>query len=407
MGWRLLLLDPGTMGPLVFLAMVPLVIVGVLALLPARSRPDVVWLWLVVGVAAGWASVQTSQEFVPVGATTAQHGFAGPMTLLMGGALIAGIAVATGSRAVPARLPLAGGRIASAAILAGAALMSWWWITDLTGPLQRSDESPIPAFITEQAVSGERIRTIVLEPDGRGSVAYALVNGRGGQVGDADVAPPAESWRELSAAVGQLVAGVGPESAATLADNAVRYVVADGGSDGIGESLDANPGLRRLSTTDGRGLWEVLGLSTRARTVSPAGEAPVASLSAAESSDSLGTIVSAEVLTEGSGTDLVIAQTNDGGWKAWVDGQQVPVSGDSRLVVELPPGAPRSVPVTVSHAQQERDRALLVPAAGLLLLLVLLLPAAGRARPLADPEEDAADVVDLTDAGRAARTGQG
>lgn len=399
LGWRLLLLDVGTVSQWSVVAAAGLAAAALLALIPARHRPLVVWAWVTVITGLALATLLSSQQFVPLGATTAQVGFVGPMTVVMAAGYTAAVAVALGG----ARLgPGWGTRVVPSLtgvlLLVGPVFFAGLWVTQLDGPLQRSDTTVVPAFVTEQALSSDRIRTLVLREQTDGTVAYTLVNGAGGQIGDADVAPPPDTWTVLSAAVGLLAAGAGPEAAQTLAAQAVAYVVADSKSSDLAARLDGNPGLRRLSTNDGRGLWEVLGLTTRAQVINERGPAPVPMLSSQESADSLGTLLSSPVPVDGPQTLLRIAQANDGQFRALVDGTETAVSGEGELVILLGQRTEGVAQVEVLHEQQARDQALLVPAGLGILLLLMLIPTAGRARPLADPAEDQAQLtVDLTE----------
>lgn len=384
-GWRLLLLDPGTLGPLVLPLAAGLAAVALLALLFARSRRLAVWGWLLVAIGALGATVQTSQQFLPLGATTAQYGFAGPMLQLMAvGMLLAAAALLSRvGRPERARQRVMS-MLATAALVTGPVVMAGVWISELTGPLSRNDTTLVPAFVAEEAKSSVGVRTLLLAADGRGAVAYTLVNGAGTRLGDADVAPPADTWRETSAAVAGVVAGVGPAPVAVLAAQAVGYIVADSADAELAAALDGNSALRRLSTVDGRGLWRTIPPASRARLAGSAGATEVGILTAAERGSS-GRYLEA-ALTTGTDDVLLIAQHNDGKWLASVDGRPVPIPTGGPLTVPLP--AERAVAVAVARDQEARDRTLLVPLAGLLILLVLLLPSGQRADPDPDAEAD-------------------
>ncbi len=392
-GWRLLLLDPGTVSPMAAWTAVPLVVLAALALLWSRSRPIAVWGWLVVAVGLIGATVATTQEFVPVGATTAQHGFAAPMLLLMAVGFV--MAVAAAALQPGGRLRWQGKALGAAVLVglaAGPGLLAFLWMAELSGPLGRTDETIVPAFVTEEAVSPDRIRTLLVEQDGPDAVKYALINGTGGHLGDADVAPPAQTWAGVSRAVGELVAGVGPQPVEDLADAAVRYVVADTDDAELTAALDGNSALRRLSTSGGRGLWEVAGLAARATAVSEAGDATAVPVGSTGEP-----LIDARVPAEASADRLVVAQTNDGGWLATVNGESVAVSGDSTTVVPLPADGAE---VVLVHDQQARARALLVPLAALLVVALLLL---ARRRPDDEaPDPDRLDGLGVGGSGEAA-----
>jgi GT2 family glycosyltransferase len=395
-GWRLLLLDPGTLGSTIGWAALPLLALAAAGIVWQRSRPVAVWGWWIVLIGLVGATFGTTQRFVPLGAADAQFAFAGPMLLVMavGMVLAAASVLLAAGPAVRRR-----GRTASVAVLIGLLLgpgaAALLWVTDLAGPLQRSDEAVVPAFVTEEALSSDRIRTVVLQQADDGSVGYTLVNGAGARLGDADVAPPAETWREVSEAVGQLVAGIGPLPVQTLAENAVRYLVADVADEALAAALDGNSALRRLSTSEGRGLWEVEGVTSRARL----GEGPQATAVPIQPAAQRGT---SELLApeRAEPVELHVAQVNDGLWTAVIGDSVLPVSGDLELTVPLPGGP--SAAVVLEHDQRSRDRTLLVPLVALVGLF-LLLPRWRRFDELPDPDLAAAPAgaepgrLDLTD----------
>ena len=384
-GWLLLLLDPGTLGDRVAWAGGPLLALAVLALVLPRSRPVAVWGWLVFVSGLIGATVVTSLVAVPLGAAVAQHGFAGPMLIVMAAGLI--VAAAALLQQVQLR-PGFGRRLTALALalslLAGPVWISFLWLSSWDGPLRRSEASVVPAFVTEQALSSERIRTVLLEDGPGASVAFSLSNGAGARLGDADVAPPAESLEDISSAVAGIVAGVGPEPVEVLASNAVRYIVAPAEGTGLAAALDGNSALRRLSTSDGRALWEVSGLTTRARQAGEGGAAPYPVVPPSETETPGTPLVTGDVTAPSAGA-LLVAQYNDGGWLATIDGQPAPVEGTSTTSVRLPGG---DVAVSLAHDQAGRDRALLVPLLGGLLLLLMLL-SWRRSAPL-PPDPDAA-----------------
>ncbi len=409
-GWRLLLLDPGTLSAGALWVCLPLAALAVAGLLRPRSRPLALWGWLLVLIGLVGATVQTSQKFVPMGATSAQHGFAGPMLILMAlGMVVAAAAAVTGvkgSAVLPRPLILAAVLVA---LLAGPVAMSVQWMTQLSGPLARTDKSVVPAFVGEEALSTDRIRVLLME-EVDGQIAYALVNGGGGQLGDADVAPPGWTFAEVSDAVGALAAGVGRAPVETLAGNAVRYIVADTSNAALAGALDNNAQLRRLSTVEGRGLWKVDGVTARAWVDGPEGKVAVGM-----AGDDLarGVLVDGPV-PGGEGAVLTIANTNLPSWRATVDGQSASIDGVHQLAVGL--ADTDSVDVLVEHEGSGRPLALLVPAFALLVLLPMLLPrrrlgsgypdpdsaehagpAGPRPGPRADPAPEPTGTVDLTD----------
>jgi GT2 family glycosyltransferase len=382
--WRLLVLDPGTLGTDVTPVAAGLVAAACLGLLVSRSRSIAVWGWLVVAIGLLGATVQTSQQFLPLGATTAQYGFAGPMLHLMAaGMVLAAAGLACKVQAPTKAVTRAVTAAATLGLVAGPLVLAGLWITDFTGPLQRTDATVVPAFVTEQALSPAAVRTLLLDVDDSGAIGYALVNGAGGKLGDADVAPAAQTWTQLSAAVGGLAAGIGPAPVAVLADNAVQYVVASTDDEDLAAALDGNSALRRLSTTESEGLWMVEQPATRARMLGPQGDSPVGIVTD-DAREQPGVYLDAQ-LDPAADSLLHIAQFNDGQWMVTVNGSGMAVADGQLVRIDLT-GGPATV--VVGRDQSSRDRALLVGLAGLLVLLVLLLP---RGHLTGPPDPDAGD----------------
>jgi hypothetical protein len=103
-----------------------------------------------------------------------------------------------------------------------------------------------------------------------------------------------------------------------------------------------------------------------------------------ESRGRSGVYIDAEV-DAAAGSVLHFAQYNDGRWMVTVNGSRMPVADGQLVRIDLP-GGPAAV--VVGRDQSSRDRALLVGLAGLLVLLVLLLPRGHLSGP---PDPDAGD----------------
>ena len=142
------------------------------------------------------------------------------------------------------------------------------------------------------------------------------------------------------------------------------------------------PNRVRISTSEGRGLWEVEGVTSRARVAQGEQTQPVPM----QPADQRG----ADALAVPERTDpaeLRVAQANDGLWAARVDDIPLPVAGDLELAVAVPSGP--AATLVLEHDQRSRDRALLVPLVALIGVL-LLLPRWRRSEELPDPDLAAA-----------------
>jgi hypothetical protein len=376
--------------------MAGLVLAALLAILRPTTRLPVLWLWGVALVAVIGAFATTRLALTPPASESPVVGWPGTLTAIAGGALIACAALASdGLRASMAesafswRQPVAGLTTVAAVLTPVLALL--WWLPGSGDPLRRGDPVVLPAFVVAEAIGPEAPRTLVLRPVADGRVDYALVNGTGPRLGDAEVEPAAEDWAELDRLVAGLVSGRGGDEVAGLASYAVRYVVleqsAASGRD-IGRSLDSVPGLRRVAGRDGEVLWRVEGETSRVVVAdSASGDAtpvPLVRLGSAEP------FVDAPV--SAPATDVRLAQTADPAWRAVLDGVVLaPVdSGDvgaGLQAFELPAGASGQLVVDVDDSP--RTRWLWAQAIAWVVVAILALPARRSSR-----DDDADDDVD-------------
>ncbi|MEV7420612.1 glycosyltransferase [Streptomyces sp. NPDC089919] len=353
-------------------------------------------------VRTAWAVALTGLGF----AVLVNHsGWAGPATLVYGIALLTAAAVgAEGARERVAAQSF-GWRQPAAALIALAAVAgpllaaAGWMFTGAAGPVERRDPVQVPAFVAEESHTRDQARTLVLGGDSPAKVAYTLVRGSGGHLGDAELAAADGSDPRLDKVVSNLVAGSGADQSAQLGAFAIRYVlVRDGAPQQVGRVLDATPGLSRLSQLDGSALWRVDRQVARAVIVSgKPGDDPVPVASGAVGART-------ELPAGPAGRVLRIADTSAPGWTATLDGRALKkktVDGWAQGF-ELPTEGGRldlSYQDSVTHTGWHWAQGSLA-----VLLLVMALP--GRRRELDDdlPEEEApVPAQDAPGTGRRAR----
>jgi GT2 family glycosyltransferase len=250
-GIDLLLLSPGGPKASGGFLLVGVVVAALAALMRGTRRG---------AVTAAWAAALTGLLFAAV-----ENGkdWAGPATLVYGLALLA--AAAIGAEGANERIAASGfgwrqpvaGLIALAAAAAPLLAAFTWMADGANGPIKRGDPQQVPAFVAEEATTGDQPRTLVLGGTAT-TVRYALVRGSGVRIGDAELAAEAPRNRALDSTVANLVAGSGADQGSRLAGYAVRYVFAQGdAAKAFGRVLDSTPGLSRVSQTDGSELWRV------------------------------------------------------------------------------------------------------------------------------------------------------
>ncbi|MEU7283039.1 glycosyltransferase family 2 protein [Streptomyces sp. NPDC045431] len=385
---------PKTVGGLVLIG---LVLAALAALLRAERQFAVRTAW--VAALVGLVTAVLSNGSGPAGS-----GWAGPATLVYGGALIAaGMLGAEGGRTRVAaqsfgwRQPVAV-LIALAAAVGPVLSAAGWMLGGAAGPLERRDPVQVPAFVAEESDTRDQPRTLILGGTSPGEVSYTLVRGSGGRLGDAELTEAGGGDARLDKVVAHLVAGSGADQSDQLSGFAIRYVlVRDGAPRQMSRVLDATPGLSRLSQLDGSALWRVDRQVARA-TIVPAGKGerlPVAS----------GPVEAhTEIPAGGSGRVLRIADRADDGWQATLDGQalkKTTVDGWAQGF-ELPAEGGRldlTYEAPLTHRAWIWGQCFLA-----VVLLILALP--GRRRDVDDdlPEEPVAiPAQDVTGDGRRAR----
>jgi GT2 family glycosyltransferase len=383
-----LLLHPGGPGSSPIIITVGIVIAAVLSLLRTDRRSVVLVLFIGAWVAIVFAFIQVVFLFTPVGATTQMRTWPGPATLFIGLMLIA--AAALGAQGLRTRFIgqsfTVGQPVAVIAVLAAlvAPILSLiWTVPANTSVLGRTSPSSVPAFVAADAFGPQAPRTLMLTQLRAGSVEYTLINGDGLRLGDADTPPDAQTWRAIDPFVAAMASGRGGNEVEALGGYGVRYVLlAPGSSKDIVPILDAEPGLRRLSNSEGEVLWRVSGVTSRARISDGSTQSPIG----IASPENLGTDPYIEqTLPEGAGTRvLYVGASSDSRWKA---GDLEPVTTEGLLdwsaTFEIPAGSPN---VSVAFDDSSRGFWLVGQLLIVLALIVIALPA--RKPVEVDPDLD-------------------
>ncbi len=293
---------------------------GVLALLRRDTLPLVGAWWIIGGLAAVVGIAQSLVRVTPPGYSEALSPWPGPATLLWGLALICASGVAV--RGLRERFvrsnftiwqPVA--VIAVIGAVAAPIISAIWWIPGRDLALTRAPVSPLPAFVVAEAASPQAPRSLVIASSRAGAVTYSLVSGSGEMLGDAETLPPAGVWAGLDQYVAWMASGRGGPEVPAIAGYGVRYVVLDRGTTpDLVQTLDSEPGLRRLSSADGAVLWRVAGVTSRARVVVNTDQSPLG----LTSPDIVGIDPYIDQsLPEGSGQRVIIVgATQDSGWRA-------------------------------------------------------------------------------------------
>ncbi|MGI5352776.1 glycosyltransferase family 2 protein [Streptomyces sp. CA-250714] len=393
----LLTLSPGGPGTTDGLFLVGLVLAGLAALLRTERQLAVRAAW--VAALAGLLAAALSNS----------SAWAGPATLVYGLALLCAAAVgAEGAKERVAaqsfgwRQPVAA-LIAAACVLAPLGAAFGWMVRGADGPLSRRDPVQVPAFVAEESSTSDQARTLVLDrPEGTSGVTYTLARGSGARLGDAELTADGDDAR-LDHIVSSLVAGSGADQTSQLGGYAVQYVLLrDGASREMSRTLDATPGLTRLSQADGSALWRVDRQVSRVSIVPGKQENGSAGAVTAPVAVPAGPVESHATLPSGpSGRVLRLADRADSGWQATLDGSpldSVTVDGWAQGF-ELPAEGGK---LELRHETPLTHTAW-VWTQGFLLLVVLVLALPGRRRHVDDDLPDAPPVPEPSAAGEGRR----
>ena len=390
--WDVLLLHPGGPGMTPVWLSVCLIVAGLFALMRADRIRIIAAFGVLAGLGLAMGLIQSMVLVTPPGAAGLTRPWPGPATLVIGLSLIAAAAVAAeGLR----------GRLVGSSFTLGQPLTAFVALAALVVPLvsagalvigvdialRRAPASSFPAFVAADSESPQAPRTLILEQVPDGPVRYSLVNGSGQTLGDAETEPPASVWTALDGIVAAMASGRGGDEIRALDGYGVRYVLlSNTGIRTLVPTLDAEPGLRRLSTSGGEVLWRVSGVTSRARVVSADAQAPLGLAPQ-------GTVTADPYLDQsmpegGPGRALAVGATLDGGWRAASQGRELTAASAAGNLAwsqafALPDG---SSPVRVWFDDTARARWLWWQGIVLAVLIVLALPSRRRVDP--DPDFD-------------------
>lgn len=368
-----------------------------------RDTLSVVASWWVLGLLALVVGVVQSLVLVtPPGGLVEVRPWPGPMTLVLGLAMIAASAVAVeglrerfAGQDFTLGQPLAAVAAVTALIAPIAAAV--WWIPATDDVVVRAPRSDVPAFVAAEATGPQAPRTLVLSDNGQGVVRYTLLGGAALALGDAETAPPASVWEPIDEFVAALASGRGGGEVDALRTYGVRYIkLAAGSSRSIVPALDSEPGVRRLASAEGEVLWRIGGVTSRAQVWdvdTASGEFVPVALDLAQPADmGIDPYVSQPLppaldLPPGSRV-LWVGATADSRWRAAIDGRQLapaaldaPLNWSSSFVVPIEQASSQ---VEVTFDNGSRRLWLVFQLIVIVTLVVVALPE----RRVVDPDPD-------------------
>jgi len=407
--WHLPLLAPGGPGLPATLLTTGLLLAALAGLVRQERRQLARTAWSVADVALLGALLLARQRVPAAGTATAAPLWPGvPLQLAGAAMLLAALVAADGVRTRLARAAFGWRQLLAWTVAVAAAAVpvvaAATWLVRAADDTRRSGAATtdaatqehlhrgasmlLPAFAQAELAATAGLRALVLAPTTPGAVSYELTGDRGDRLDAGGTPPAAGQTRRLDEVVADLLVPRGSDAAEALSTRAVRYVVLHPGpgAAAVAAGLDAQPGLVRRASTPVL-LWQVLAPTARLSVLPPAAAAS-ALLGARGPSRALLRTAPASPLRAGvegaadqvpSGPDgrlLVLADAEDAGWRATLDGRPLPrrTAWGWAQAFALPVGGGR---IEVHHEQGRRHAWLEVE--GALLLLVAVLAAPGRA----------------------------
>ncbi|MCH9815820.1 MAG: glycosyltransferase [Actinomycetia bacterium] len=389
--WQLAFQSPGGPAAPSFWFGALLLIVGLLATLTRGISRVAAFAWSSIAVGLGLA---VWQLLYPMPVPWNEAGVAawpGSATILVGIGLIV-IIVAAANRPKPdveedadspvdpdpTRFRRSVGVVGPSLMLTSALLLAGWWMLEQNQILEKSDPVAVSPFVLTETLSEQAPRVLLVSGVGRDQYEYLIFSGNGPSLGDSELAPDASTTAGLNTAISRLTSGdVEAADLATLGEASIKYVQTTVATDrGLSRQLDAVPGLTRVSTANGFSLWEISGWLPRARAQGPEGPVSVPVTFTAAGAAVVDTVVSADAPFN----EVTIAATSDPLWQGRAG--EIELNPDNvgslqRFTTGQDVNGPVALAVTPDATP--RQLTLLVPLAGLVLVVLAALVAARRA----------------------------
>ena len=240
-----------------------LVVVAVAALVPGRTRVPVLVCWIVAFVSALIATVLSLFSF-ELAAVETGAGLGFLVVSLQAAFLVAAVIGVHGFLVRPASRPGFSWWRPVTALVTGVAVAVpaiglGWFVLGGHGSLQDDEESGIPAYMVQSAMTGPAHGILVVRGDVEDGLAYAVLREDGTTLGEDEVVALSAEDDGLTATVRALVAGPDRDAVQALAEQGVEYVVLLSPADGdVASVLDATAGLAQASAEDRQTrAWQV------------------------------------------------------------------------------------------------------------------------------------------------------
>jgi hypothetical protein len=253
-------LDPAVGGPS-WLGVL-LVVLALLALVPRATRIPVLVAWLTAAVAAVTAT-GLSFAHLPLPGGSVGAGIAVLAVVLHGCFVLAAMLGAQGlvtilrrSRREHHEVLLVGLAVVAAII---PAVGLGWFVWKGPGDLANSEDTGIPPFMTDEAISAPANGILVIRGDVANGLTYTVRRGAGDTLGESEILYAARPDPAFTADVQALVSRPTASVVDDLAAAGIRYLVLPAPYDGsVAAGLDATDGLGQAGTeSQSTRTWQI------------------------------------------------------------------------------------------------------------------------------------------------------
>lgn len=229
-------------------------VLAVVALIPLRTRVQVLVCWLVALAAAAVTAV-LAQVRIELPSVTTRPGLGLFVVVLTG---LAVVAVALGADAFLRRLRedhpwWQRGLAAVLAVAAGVIPVAGlgWWLTSPPTALAGDRESVVPAYMHLSSEMGDEHGVLVVTGNLDTGLDYRIRRGDGTTVGEDEILLLSDEDAALTEDVRALASAPTPQLVSDLGDRGIEYIVLAAPADGrVAAGLDATTGLVQASAED-------------------------------------------------------------------------------------------------------------------------------------------------------------
>jgi GT2 family glycosyltransferase len=232
---------------------VALPVVAALAIVPRRTRHNVLLCWVVALAGLSVAVLGNAMAFTtPFGPARIAAWVGVPLVIWVAGLLTAVMLAVPEIMGLP-RAALA--TLATAVLLLPVGIGTWWLVRGTDHPLVNDVPNTVPAYIAADVGS----TLVVTGSVERGADARVVVDG-GPFLGLEAAAPSRDRAHELQTTVARLLARPAPEDVERLSDLGVSAIYAPNVDPGIARRIDGAPGLRPAGSDSPRSrVWVLPG----------------------------------------------------------------------------------------------------------------------------------------------------